>query len=138
MVSQNSPAALQRQMQDVRRDLSAQAGEIVKKARTKFDWRHYVAKYPWIATGAAASVGFLLVPRRARCKGAESAARTEAVGAAPRSRSALSGVAVGIATGLATTFIRDGLGLGSELARQWLEQGGKPSGEISPGNGKSA
>ena len=68
MVSQNSPAALQWQMQNIRGSLSEHADEAVKKARREFDWRHYVAKHPWMSLGAAAAVGFFLVPRRACCK----------------------------------------------------------------------
>ena len=62
MVSQNPSAAVQRQMQDIRGNLAVHADEVVKKARTKFDWRHYVANYPWTALGGAAAVGYLLVP----------------------------------------------------------------------------
>ena len=49
MVSQSSSAAVQRQMQDIRGDLASHADETIKKARMKFDWRHYVAGHPWAA-----------------------------------------------------------------------------------------
>ncbi len=79
MVSQNANAALQNQMQNVRESLSEHADEAIKNARREFDWRNFVANHPWTSVGAAASLGFFLVPRRACYKVANAETVTEAV-----------------------------------------------------------
>ena len=78
MVSQNSSAVLQRQMRNVREDLSEHADVTVKKARQDTDWRYFVANHPWTSLGAAVALGYLLVPRRACCKTGNSEAVSEA------------------------------------------------------------
>jgi hypothetical protein len=64
----NTPATsgeeIQRQMRQVRRELGEDVREIVENARTMTDWRHYVRSYPWVCLGAAALVGYLIVPAR--------------------------------------------------------------------------
>ena len=64
MVSQNSSAAVAAANAGHPRRPCEHADEAVEKARTKFDWRHYVASHPWVSLGTAAAVGYLLVPRR--------------------------------------------------------------------------
>jgi hypothetical protein len=61
-----TPAAdeIQRQMRDLRADLREEVQEIVENARVMTDWHHYVRSYPWLCLGAAAAVGYLLVPAR--------------------------------------------------------------------------
>lgn len=53
-----------RQMRDVRTELREDVQEIVDNARVMTDWQHYVRSYPWLCLGAAAAVGYLLVPPR--------------------------------------------------------------------------
>jgi hypothetical protein len=60
----NSGEEIQRQMRQVRRELGEDMQEIVENARTMTDWRHYVRSYPWVCLGAAALVGYLIVPTR--------------------------------------------------------------------------
>jgi hypothetical protein len=55
---------IQQQMRQVRRELREGVEEIVENARVMTDWTHYVRTYPWVAVGAAAAVGYLLVPSR--------------------------------------------------------------------------
>ena len=108
MVSQNSPAALQRQMQHVRGNLSEHADEAVQKARRGLDWRHYVARHPWTALGVAAAAGYILVPRRAFRAG-NSEAVTEAVDRVARAvqPSPLAGVVAGMLSAVTTTLARE-------------------------------
>lgn len=56
--------SVQQQMRQVRRELREGVEEIVENARVMTDWTHYVRSYPWVAVGAAAAVGYLLVPPR--------------------------------------------------------------------------
>ena len=61
-----TPAAeeIQRQMRDVRSELRNDVQELVDNARVMTDWHYYVRSYPWLCLGAAAAVGYLLVPSR--------------------------------------------------------------------------
>jgi hypothetical protein len=51
-------------MRQVRRELGEDVDGIVDNAQVLTDWRYYVRTYPWICLGAAAAVGFLIVPSR--------------------------------------------------------------------------
>jgi hypothetical protein len=62
--SSNQAETIQQQMRQVRRELREGVEEIVENARVMTDWTHYVRTYPWVAVGAAAAVGYLLVPSR--------------------------------------------------------------------------
>jgi hypothetical protein len=55
---------IQRQMAQVRRELHEEVREAVKGAQSLTDWRSHVRNHPWLATGAAATLGYLIVPRR--------------------------------------------------------------------------
>jgi hypothetical protein len=48
------------------RQRQRQMGKMAASARTKVDWRYYVKTYPWVCLGAAAALGFLIVPKRSR------------------------------------------------------------------------
>lgn len=55
---------LQREMREVRAELRGGMQEIVKQASGLGDWQLYVKAYPWLSLGAAAALGYLLVPSR--------------------------------------------------------------------------
>jgi hypothetical protein len=54
----------QRRMAQIRHELHVEAREVVKGAQSLTDWRSLVRNYPWLALGAVAAVGYLIVPRR--------------------------------------------------------------------------
>lgn len=56
--------AIRRQMQTVRNELHADIEGVVDTAKELSDWKHYMRTYPWACLGAAAAVGFVLVPQR--------------------------------------------------------------------------
>lgn len=56
--------ALRMRMASVRGTLDESVHEIVENARNLTDWRYYVKAAPWGAVGAAAAIGYLIVPRR--------------------------------------------------------------------------
>lgn len=62
--SSTQAETIQQQMRQVRRELREGVEDIVENARVMTDWTHYVRTYPWVAVGAAAAVGYLLVPSR--------------------------------------------------------------------------
>ncbi len=59
-----SADAIRQQMQDIRRDLADDIDSLAESTREMADWQVYFKRYPWIVMGAAAAVGFLVVPKR--------------------------------------------------------------------------
>lgn len=57
---------IQRRMAQVRHELHVEARQAVKGAQSLTDWRSLVRLHPWLMMGAAATVGYLIVPRRAK------------------------------------------------------------------------
>lgn len=47
-------------------ELVGNVHELVDNARKLTDWRYYVKAAPWGAVGAAAAIGYFMVPRRAQ------------------------------------------------------------------------
>ena len=64
MATVSSAEDIQREMREVRADLRGNVQEIIQQAGGLTDWQEYVKAYPWLALGAAAMVGFLVVPSR--------------------------------------------------------------------------
>ena len=121
MVSQSSSAAVQRQMQAIRGNLAAHADEAVSRARTKFDWRHYVAGYPWASLGAAVATGYFLAPRRTSAKSSEP--RTAPPGQVARAwrPSLVSDVLAGMISAAAAIVTREGLTFVTHSLKELLE-----------------
>ncbi|HEX5104768.1 MAG TPA: hypothetical protein VFV87_13195 [Pirellulaceae bacterium] len=65
-MSSSNPSAdeIQREMQQVRVELREDMQVMVQSARELTDWTYYVRTYPWACMGAAAAIGFLIVPPR--------------------------------------------------------------------------
>ena len=53
-----------RRMEVVRRAAVEEVETIVQSAKTLSDWRYYVKNHPFLLAGAAAGLGFLLIPRK--------------------------------------------------------------------------
>ena len=64
-------------MQQLRRKIGGEMEDMSASARTMIDWKHYVKTYPWVCLGAAAALGFLIVPKRSKAINAEPATPTE-------------------------------------------------------------
>ncbi len=60
----NEADDVRRQMAQVRRELHEDMQMVVAGAESAGDWHHYVQRYPWIALGLAAAVGYFVVPRK--------------------------------------------------------------------------
>ena len=50
-------------MQQLRCEIDGDMEDMAASARTMVDWKHYVKTYPWVCLGAAAALGFLIVPK---------------------------------------------------------------------------
>jgi len=51
-------------MREVRAELREDVKELVGSAKELTDWGSYVRAYPWLCVGAAAALGFMIVPSR--------------------------------------------------------------------------
>lgn len=75
----NDPRAesVRARMQQLRCEIDGDMEDMAASARTMLDWKHYVKAYPWVCLGAAAALGFLIVPKRSRARRPDLAAPTE-------------------------------------------------------------
>jgi len=55
---------LRDRMAHLRARMDDEVVETLEQARELRDWRTYVRRYPWLCVAAAATAGYLLVPRR--------------------------------------------------------------------------
>jgi hypothetical protein len=63
-VTDRDVEAIRNQMASVRTTLDENVHELAENARNLTDWRYYVKVAPWGAVGAAAAIGYFIVPRR--------------------------------------------------------------------------
>jgi hypothetical protein len=66
MISEPTPEEIERQMAVLRSVLEHDVKELASEARTLADWRYHFQRHPWAFCGAAAALGFLIVPRARR------------------------------------------------------------------------
>ena len=64
-------------MQGIRCDIDQDLEDVSASAQSLVDWRHYVTTYPWVCVGAAAAIGFLIVPKRSAATNSDLPAPTE-------------------------------------------------------------
>jgi hypothetical protein len=64
-------------MQGIRCEIDQDLEDVSASTRSLVDWKHYVKAYPWVCLGAAAALGFLIVPKRSTTINADLAAPTE-------------------------------------------------------------
>jgi hypothetical protein len=116
---------IQRQMAEIRHELHQDVQEAVKGAQSLADWRSQVRRHAWLALGAAAAVGYLIVPRRRHEPAPQFVAVAPAVmGAAAmepapteakKKRSGIIGTAFGLLSPIAVRAVQN-------YAIQYLEQ----------------
>jgi hypothetical protein len=66
VASENDVEQIRRRMAQIRRELHEDVREVVASAEAVTDWHRYIRKFPWVAIGLAAGIGYLIVPRRHR------------------------------------------------------------------------
>ena len=60
------PDEIRERMAMIRQRIDEQSDEVAAQVNALSDWRSYVRRYPWISVGAAAALGYVLVPSRAK------------------------------------------------------------------------
>lgn len=116
---------IQRRMAQIRHELHSDVQEAVKGAQSLTDWRSQVRNHPWLALGAAAAVGYLLVPRRHPAPAIVTVAPAAAAVTAPRlpepsptkKRWGLIGSAVGL---MAPIAVRAAQNYAIQYLEQWI------------------
>jgi hypothetical protein len=126
MNEEPSADILRLRMEQLRSELGQNMEETVENARTLMDWRYHVRMHPWIAVGAAAAAGFLLVPRgnkpcRPDADAMAELARKHHVTLQPE-RSALvkGGVAAALFSTIAGVVTRGAVNYLSQRVEKWL------------------
>jgi hypothetical protein len=64
MPSTSEADGIQQQMREVRAELRADVKDLMNSAQEMADWKRYVRAYPWLCVGAAAALGYMIVPSR--------------------------------------------------------------------------
>src|SRR5437764_1090007 len=60
----DSAQDIRRQMAEIRSQLVHEVQSLASSAKAKSDWRYYYRQHPLLFVGAAAVIGFLIVPGR--------------------------------------------------------------------------
>jgi hypothetical protein len=60
----DSAEDIRKRMAQLRRDIDVDMGNVSRSARAMTDWTFYVRRFPWAVAGAAAVVGYLLIPKK--------------------------------------------------------------------------
>jgi hypothetical protein len=92
-------------MQGIRCEIDQDLEDVSASARSIVDWKHYVKAYPWVCLGAAAALGFLVVPKRSTPIDAEVAAAAEPAKTGPPVANSAPAAARGLVEGLVATVV---------------------------------
>jgi hypothetical protein len=136
--------AIQQQMRQVRAEMREDVQVMVENARDMSDWTWYVRTYPWVCVGAAAAVGFLVIPSRSPQMKPDTkdllelAKREKIVVKVEDPKSAgpsLLGTLLRMAAG---SLLQGGLAIVTQQIDQYLKRPGAPRAPSSNGNGQGA
>lgn len=103
------PDEIRERMALIRLRIDEQSDEVVAQVSALSDWRSYVRRYPWVSVGAAAVLGYVLVPSRAKAV-AESSTRETKTHPAAFTTDELRSVLIGAARKAATAYASKTLG----------------------------
>lgn len=100
---------IRKRMVTIRHRIDEESDEVIARVNALSDWRSYVRRYPWASVGAAAALGFILVPSRGKPDEEFSAPDTGKRSAA-FTTDELRSVVIGAARKAATTYASRSLG----------------------------
>ena len=100
---------IRERMAMIRLRIDEQSDEVVAQVNALSDWRSYVRRYPWAAVGAAAVLGYVLVPSRAK-PDTEGATRDDKKHPAAFTTDELRSVLIGVAKKAATAYASKAFG----------------------------
>ena len=94
---------IRERMAIIRLRIDEQSDEVVAQVNALSDWRSYVRRHPWVSVGAAAVLGYVLVPSKAK-SGAEGSTRDAKKHPAAFTTDELRSVLIGVAKKAATAY----------------------------------
>ena len=100
---------IRERMAIIRLQLDEHSEDVVAQVNALSDWRSYVRRHPWVSVGAAAVVGYVLVPSRAK-ESAESSTQDSKKHPAAFTTDELRSVLIGAARKAATAYAGKTLG----------------------------
>jgi ElaB/YqjD/DUF883 family membrane-anchored ribosome-binding protein len=100
---------IRERMAVIRLQIDERSDEVVAQVNALSDWRSYVRRYPWVSVGAAAVVGYVLVPSKAK-PSAEGSTRDTKKHPAAFTTDELRSVLIGAARRAATAYASKTLG----------------------------
>ncbi len=103
------PDEIRERMAMIRQRIDEQSDEVVAQVNELSDWRSYVRRHPWVSVGAAAALGYVLVPSRAK-PATEGATRNTKKHAAAFTTDELRAVLIGAAKRAAKAYASRSLG----------------------------
>lgn len=113
-----------KQMQQVRRELVGDVQALAENVQVLTDWRHYVKSHPWLCLGAAAVVGYAIIPKARSAQPLDAAAMKELLDAAkahpsapPKASGGITSVLFGMVT---STLLQAGMGLVTQHLNDFL------------------
>jgi ElaB/YqjD/DUF883 family membrane-anchored ribosome-binding protein len=66
---ESDPEMLQRRMNAVRQELDEDFQQVSQRVRELGVWQSYMKHYPWLCLGTAASLGYLIIPKKKNLRG---------------------------------------------------------------------
>jgi len=120
---EDSPDDIRRELALARAALNRDARAAVVDARTLADWQHHFRAHPWLFSGCAAAIGFLLVPGRKRATTWRAAERAfERAEFRPNVEQPQAKSLSATALGLAASFLaRQTLNVATRQGMKWLQ-----------------
>lgn len=117
LITENTHAAkaaltgdeIRERMALIRQRIDEQSDEVVAQVSELSDWRSYVRRYPWVSVGAAAVLGYVLVPSRKQ-PGAEDSTEDASKHPAAFTTDELRSVLIGAARKAATAYASKAVG----------------------------
>lgn len=121
--------AVRARMQGIRCDIDQDLEDVSASAHSMVDWKHYVETYPWVCLGAAAVLGYLIVPKRSPTTAAGQAVPTEPAKSdrpAAKAESAMPGWVNALVVAVAGIAVREAIAYLGQNAGKFLAMNGHP------------
>ncbi len=113
-------------MQGIRCDIDQDLEDVSASAHSMVDWKHYVETYPWICLGAAAALGYLMVPKRSPTAVAPTEPAKSDRPAAKAESAAMPGWVNALVAAVAGIAVREAIAYLGQNAGKFLATNGHP------------
>lgn len=123
MTLNSTPDEIERRLAEMRSVLTQDVSDLAREAREWVDWRNHFRAHKWLYCGAAAAIGFMLVPRRQRplrivASVVGEGRDAQKIEVQPLKRREDGSILKSVLTFAATALVRESLGYLMQRARQ--------------------